>query len=115
MFLFLSGHIAHRASEEYGFIGTASVILKTALNTSRDPWSDQTFEADLARIVAETVKVHNGYLERHRSVFTDTYTFKPYLLDSKLRSSVVHSHWSSNVEAWLSLVQSVAGASSLMP
>ena len=30
-------------------------------------------------------------------------------------TSVVHSHWSRNVEAWLSLVESVAGASSLMP
>ena len=29
-----------------------------------------------------------------------------------LESSVVHSHWSRNVEAWLSLVESVAGASS---
>ena len=29
--------------------------------------------------------------------------------------NVVHSHWSRNVEAWLSLVESVAGASSLMP
>ena len=31
------------------------------------------------------------------------------------RTSVVHSHWSRNVEARLSLVESVAGASSLMP
>ena len=29
--------------------------------------------------------------------------------------SVVHSHWSRNVEACLSLVESVASASSLMP
>ena len=29
--------------------------------------------------------------------------------------SVVHSHWSRNVEACLSLVESNAGASSLMP
>ena len=32
-----------------------------------------------------------------------------------LLTSLVHSHWSRNVEAWLSLVESVAGASSLMP
>ena len=32
-----------------------------------------------------------------------------------LLNSVVHSHWSRNVEACLSLVESVAGASSLMP
>ena len=31
------------------------------------------------------------------------------------QDSVVHSHWSRNVEAWLSLVESVAGASHLMP
>ena len=29
--------------------------------------------------------------------------------------SLVHSHWSRNAEARLSLVESVAGASSLMP
>ena len=79
------GHIAQRALEEYGFIGTASVILRTALKTSRDPGSDESFEAALKRIVAETVKIHNGYLKKHRSVFTDNYTFKPYLLDSRLR------------------------------
>ena len=33
----------------------------------------------------------------------------------ELESSLVHSHWSRNVEAWFSLVESVAGASSLMP
>ena len=71
--------------EEYGYIGTASVILRTALNTSREPGSDERFETDLTRMVTEIVKVHNGYLERHRSVFTDNYTFKPFLLDSKLR------------------------------
>ena len=34
---------------------------------------------------------------------------------TQVRISVVHSHWSRNVEAWLSLVESNAGASSLMP
>ena len=59
--------------------------MKTALNTSRDLWSGERFEAELSRMVAETVRAHNGYLERHRSVFTDNFTFKPFLLDSNLR------------------------------
>ena len=58
--------------------------MKTALNTSREPGSGERFEAELAKVVAATVKIHNGYLERHRSVFTDSYSFKPYLLTSKL-------------------------------
>ena len=58
--------------------------MKTALNTSREPESGERFEAELANVVAATVKIHNGYLERHRSVFTDSYSFKPYLLTSRL-------------------------------
>ena len=34
---------------------------------------------------------------------------------NRKENSLVHSHWSRNVEAWLSLVESDAGASSLMP
>ena len=78
------GNIATRAMAKYGYFGTASVILKTALTAPRS-YPDETFEAELMKIVRNTRQLHNGYLERHRSVFTDSYSFKPYLLDEKLK------------------------------
>ena len=56
------------------------------------------------------------------SVITETEKqICPFTLPSRpgdngpAHNSLVHSHWSRNVEAWLSLVESVAGAISLMP
>ena len=78
------GNIATRAISKYGYLGTASVILKTALTAPRS-YPDEKFEAELMKIVRNTRKLHNGYLEKHKSVFTDSYSFKPYLLDEKLK------------------------------
>ena len=77
------GNIASRAIA-YGYFGTASVILKTALTAPRS-YPDEQFEKELKRIVRDARKLHNGYLEKHKSVFTDNYSFKPYLIDENLR------------------------------
>ena len=78
------GSIAARAITNFGYFGTASVILKTALTAPR-AYPDEQFEAELKKIVRDTRKLHNGYLTKHKSVFTDNYSFKPYLIDENLK------------------------------
>ena len=78
------GNIANRAIAQYGYFGTASVILKTALTAPR-AFPDEQFEEELKKIVRDTRKLHNGYLEKHKSVYTDSYSFKPYLIDENLK------------------------------
>ena len=77
------GNIAISAVD-YGFIGTASVILKTAITAPR-AYQDEHFEKSLQKIIKDTQKLHNGYLEKHRSIYTDSYSLKPYLIDEEMR------------------------------
>ena len=37
------------------------------------------------QMVANIQNLHNGYLEKHRSVFTDSFSLRPYMLDRELR------------------------------
>ena len=36
------------------------------------------------KMVANIQNLHNGYLGKHRSVFTDSFALRPYMLDKKL-------------------------------
>ena len=78
------GNIATLAMNNYGYFGTGSVLLKAALTAPR-AYEDEQFEKELRKIVRDTRKLHNGYLEKHKSVFTDSYSFKPYLLGENLK------------------------------
>ena len=78
------GTIASQAMTDYGYFGTASVLLKAALTAPR-AYPDEQFEKELRKIVRDTRKLHNGYLEKHKSVFTDSYSFKPYLIGENLK------------------------------
>ena len=75
------GNIAISAIE-YGFLGTASVILKAALSRARQ---GEHLENRFRRIVKDTEKLHNSYLERHRSIYTDSYSLKPFLIDEDMQ------------------------------
>ena len=77
------GNIAIRAIE-YGFIGTGTVILKSAINAPR-AYEDENFEKMFAKILRDTQKLHNGYLEKHKSIYTDSYSLKPYLIDEDMK------------------------------
>ena len=53
---------------------------KTAQRVKEDP----RFESKLVKMVGNIHKLHNGYLEKHRSIYTDSATMRPYLLDQEL-------------------------------
>ena len=76
------GNIAIRAVD-YGFIGTASVILKAAISAPR-AYQDENFEKEFQKILKNTQKLHNGYLEKHKSIYTDSFCLKPYLIDEDM-------------------------------
>ena len=69
---------------EFGYLGTAATVMKTALKAPRAKAGDEVFEKKMRLMARNIVKLHNGYLERHRSVFTDNHALRPYLLDDNL-------------------------------
>ena len=58
-------------------------MLKVALAAPRRR-VDSKFEFQVRKMVSNIQMLHNRNLEKHRSVFTDSYSMRPYLLDSEL-------------------------------
>ena len=69
---------------EFGYLGTAATVMKTALKAPRARAGDEVFEKKMRLMAKNIVKLHNGYLDRQRSVFTDSHALRPYLLDDNL-------------------------------
>ena len=46
---------------------------------------DNKLMSRIMQMVANIQNLHNGYLEKHRSVFTDSFSLRPYMLDRELR------------------------------
>ena len=69
---------------DFGYLGTAATVMKAALKAPRANDGNKEFEKKMQGIARSIVKLHNGYLERWRSVFTDDYALRPYLLDDGL-------------------------------
>ena len=80
---------------EYGFLETAADLMKEAKTAPRYK-EDPKFEKHIEKFVKNVYQLHNGYLEKHRSVFTDTYSMKPYKLDKNLEKSAKQPKYVKN-------------------
>ena len=69
---------------EFGYLGTAASVVKAANKAPRAKAGDAGFEKQLRVMARNIVKLHNGHLERRRSVFTENYAMRPYLLGEDL-------------------------------
>ena len=67
---------------DFGYLGTAATVIKAALKAPGT--NDKELEKKMQGMAKTLVKLHNGYLERRRSVFTEDYALRPYLLDDDL-------------------------------
>ena len=85
---------------ESGYLGTAARDLRTALSrsvagscscshycTKNFRLSNETrqFKRSVEVLRRDLVRLHNGYMEKSRSVVTDKYVFSQYLLDENLK------------------------------
>ena len=71
---------------EYGFLDTAVDLLRQTKSAQKYK-EDKDFEKHLEKFIKNVHKLHNSYLEKHRSVFTDSHTLKPYKLHKNLDRS----------------------------
>ena len=69
---------------DFGYLGTAAIVMKAALKAPRAKAGDEIFEKKMQLFARNVVKLHNGHLERSRSVFTEKHAMSPYLLDDNL-------------------------------
>ena len=69
---------------EYGYLGMAAAVMKAAFKAPRSKVGDKLFEKKLQRMSKNIVELHNGFLDQRRSIYTENYAMKPYLLDANL-------------------------------
>ena len=69
---------------EFGYLGMATTVIKAALKAPRSKIGDKLFEKRVQSMARHIVELHNGFLDQRRSVYTDNYAMKPYLLDENL-------------------------------
>ena len=77
-------NLATQARNEYGYLGTAAMIVKALPGSYRAKHDDDEFERRIRKVTADIRKLHNGYLGKWESVYTDSYQMLPYMLDEKL-------------------------------
>ena len=69
---------------DFGYLGTGAIVMKAALKAPRAKVGDEMFEKKMRIMARNIVKLHNGHLERRRSVFTENHAMSPFLLDDNL-------------------------------
>ena len=72
---------------EFGYLGLAATVIKSALEAPRSKFGDKLFEKKLQSMAKNIVELHNGFLDQRRSIYTENYAMKPYLLDENLDKS----------------------------
>ena len=80
--------LARHAEKNFGYLGTAANIVKTALNLSEDltlsSSENETLRKSMLKFKKEILIKHNGYLEKSKAIVTDKHVFSPYMLDENL-------------------------------
>ena len=76
-------HIATQAMV-FGYLGIAGSIVKAALKAPTTNDGDKVLVNKMEGMAKNIVKLHNGNMERWRSVFTKNYVLRPYFLSDNL-------------------------------
>ncbi len=69
---------------EFGYLGIAGSIIKAALKAPTTNDGDKVLVNKMEGMAKNIVKLHNGNMERWRSVFTKNYVLRPYFLSDNL-------------------------------
>ena len=69
---------------EFGYLGIACSIIKAALKAPTTNDGDKVLVNKMEGMAKNIVKLHNGNMERWRSVFTKNYVLRPYFLSDNL-------------------------------
>ena len=69
---------------KFGYLGIAGRIMKAALKAPTTNDGDKVLVNKMQGLAKNIVKLHNGNMERWRSVFTKNYVLRPYFLKDNL-------------------------------